>query len=397
MGHIIMSAAADQGPLLNRVSLALYTVAVFFVLLRFFTRGFIVKRFGLDDLFILIAIVLGFGQTATIILQVDHGRGRHSSELHQEDYDMMLMYKWINMLIYFVANWAVKMSILALYHRIGSGKRGLPLIVQSRAIWITSCFISAFTLAVLLVQVFSCLPVTAAWDVEQIPIMCIDGTAFMHAQASINVFTDVVLLIYPLPLLPLLQFNKRQRTALIVIFSIGLIPVIASTMRLCEIVMSGNTVQTGMTWQQADTSWSWAWVPVWSQIEVDVGILTACLPCLSPLLRMFWSEVRVPRITTPSMVQLPKYSGSWDSVDSKDSQASGGSVGKEEGGRGDGAVRVSEKELPALPAGPRGRSAAEGMSGYYEDASDEEEARDADDIGVARSDSKRVEHALRKL
>ena len=76
-------------------------------------------------------------------------------------------YKWINMLIYFVANWyvdtaasissltlarAVKMSILALYHRIGSGKRGLPLIVQSRAIWATAGFITAYTLAVTLVR-----------------------------------------------------------------------------------------------------------------------------------------------------------------------------------------------------------------------------------------------------
>ena len=72
MGHIIMSAAADQGPLLNRVSMAQYSIAVVFVLLRsvptpyfnttanvpsFFVRGFIVKKFGLDDVFIFIAIV----------------------------------------------------------------------------------------------------------------------------------------------------------------------------------------------------------------------------------------------------------------------------------------------------------------------------------------------------
>jgi hypothetical protein len=62
------------------------------------------------------------------------------------------------------------------------------------------------------VQIFSCLPVTAAWDVTQIPLMCIDGASFMHAQGGINVFTDVVLLLYPLPLLPLLKFNKRQRS-----------------------------------------------------------------------------------------------------------------------------------------------------------------------------------------
>lgn len=34
MGHIIMSEAPDQGPLLNRVSMAQYYVAVVFVLLR---------------------------------------------------------------------------------------------------------------------------------------------------------------------------------------------------------------------------------------------------------------------------------------------------------------------------------------------------------------------------
>lgn len=61
-------------------------------------------------------------------------------------------------------------------------------------------------------QVFSCLPVSAAWDVEQFPIRCIDGATFMHVQSGINVFTDVVLLLYPLPLLPLLKFNKRQRS-----------------------------------------------------------------------------------------------------------------------------------------------------------------------------------------
>ena len=66
------------------------------------------KKFGLDDLFILIAVVcftgfcyilneltapktLGLAQTATIILQVKHGRGRHSSELHEEDFNLMLM------------------------------------------------------------------------------------------------------------------------------------------------------------------------------------------------------------------------------------------------------------------------------------------------------------------
>ena len=66
------------------------------------------KKFGLDDLFMLIAIVsrviaskksnsltkpetLGLGQTATIVLQVQHGRGQHTIDLEEEHFDHMLM------------------------------------------------------------------------------------------------------------------------------------------------------------------------------------------------------------------------------------------------------------------------------------------------------------------
>ena len=55
---------------------------------------------------------------------------------------------------------AVKMSILALYHRIGSGKQGLPLIVQSRMIWVTAGIITAFTIAVFFVRRRQTLPMT---------------------------------------------------------------------------------------------------------------------------------------------------------------------------------------------------------------------------------------------
>lgn len=46
---------------------------------------------------------------------------------------------------------AVKMSILALYYRIGSGKQGLPRIMQARAVWVTTCVVTAFTVATFLV------------------------------------------------------------------------------------------------------------------------------------------------------------------------------------------------------------------------------------------------------
>ncbi|KAL1796731.1 hypothetical protein ACET3X_005271 [Alternaria dauci] len=311
MGHIVYVANGhDQGPVIGRVSMAMYTMAVAIVALRCFTRGYIVKKFGLDDLFIAIAVTLGAAQTVTILLQIEHGQGRHASELHVEQFDKMLMYQWINMLIYFVANWAVKMSILALYYRIGYGKQGLPWIVQSPAVWTVAAFMTAFSFSVFLTQLFICTPVSRVWDIEAQPDGCINTAMFMIISGAINVATDIVLLVFPLPLIWVIKFNKRQRTALAVILSIGVIPVVASTMRLCEIVMSDSPIRPGSTWQEVDFSWGWSWVPVWSQIEVDIGILAASLPSLSPLLKQVFNCPH--RTATLSEVPtIPGYRGSW--------------------------------------------------------------------------------------
>jgi hypothetical protein len=57
---------------------------------------------------------------------------------------------------------------------------------------------------------------------------------------------------------------------------------------------------------------TWAWVPVWSQIEVDIGILAASLPSLSPLLAPVWTGSPSSRAATPSeMPDFPEYRVSW--------------------------------------------------------------------------------------
>lgn len=151
---------------------------------------------------------------------------------------------------------------------------------------------------------------------------------------------------------------------------------------------------------------------MWSQIEVDIGILTACLPCLSPLLRLFFHSTHQQRTMTPSMVSLPKYagSGSWRSVDShEDDKQEGLGLGEKDRGEDTRAaegrvvdgraglaereeVRGGEKELPPIP------EESERGSAYYEDASDEEEAREigvARQVGLARSSSRRIEFSRR--
>jgi hypothetical protein len=121
------------------------------------------------------------------------------------------------------------MSILALYHRIGSAQKGLPWVLRSKVIWSMAIAITAFTTAVFLVRVadtatkdsltnmlqieiFGCAPISSAWDVQNMRAHCLQKSLFNIVQASINVFIDMILLVYPLPLLRILKINVRQRS-----------------------------------------------------------------------------------------------------------------------------------------------------------------------------------------
>jgi hypothetical protein len=56
----------------------------------------------------------------------------------------------------------------------------------------------------------------------------------------------------------------------------------------------------------------WAWVPIWSHIEVEVGILVASLPSLNPLVKQMWASTSMRRSLTPSeLPDFPDYQADW--------------------------------------------------------------------------------------
>lgn len=96
---------------------------------------------------------------------------------------------------------------------------------------------------------------------------------------------------------------------------------------------------------------------MWSQIEVDIGILAASLPCLSPLLKLVWSGFSTIRAGTPSQVPtIPGYRGSWEEKD------------------------YSKNSVSDVEKSPR-----LGATGYYDDAWDMQEQ-----IGAARTANARI-------
>jgi hypothetical protein len=75
---------------------------------------------------------------------------------------------------------------------------------------------------------------------------------------------------------------------------------VASIIRLCQIATAVGT--KAPTRLSGDATWEGRWIPLWSQIEVDVGIVAASLPSLSPLLKQIWSGFAQSRTMARSHV-----------------------------------------------------------------------------------------------
>ena len=108
-------------------------------------------------------------------------------------------------------------------------------------------------------------------------------------------------------------------------------------------------------------------MPIWSQIEVDIGIVVASLPSLNPLLKHVWAIPSMRRSATPSeLPDFPEYQKSWNErkspsdteFDMEESLKGDSGIFYEEGSDEEDALGVAKsgvtsKALPPLPSGSK--------------------------------------------
>ena len=108
----------------------------------------------------------------------------------------------------------IKLSILLFYQRIFPTRN---FIVAVRVVGAV-CII--WGIAVLLVSVFSCIPIHGFWNID-VPSTCIKPSKFYVAAAVPNITTDVILLCMPLRMVWQLQTKGIQKIQLTIIFLTG--------------------------------------------------------------------------------------------------------------------------------------------------------------------------------
>lgn len=141
-------------------------------------------------------------------------------------------------------------------------------------------FLVAFTLSCAGTLIFNCgTKISANWDLElraNGEAKCFSNTTFTNIgifNSSINIATDVLFALLPVPIVWKLQTNLRTKITLVAILGLGLFACVAS---IVKTVLQARAL-SDPDWTYHDSFF------MWNNIEFNIGIVAASLPALRPL------------------------------------------------------------------------------------------------------------------
>ncbi|KAH7084076.1 hypothetical protein FB567DRAFT_472398, partial [Paraphoma chrysanthemicola] len=286
-------------------NIVLTLLAYICVLIRLVYKAvYSADEFSWDDCTIAAVVVIGV-PTVVIIDRglLPNGLGVDMWTVPFDHITNFVRYIYIIVILYFLLITLIKLTLLFFLLRI------FPRPLMRRLLWATIAFNVLWGLASALASALECQPASSYWthwDNEK-PRKCVNINALAWSNAILSIVLDVWMLALPLYEVFHLQLSWRKKISVALMFFVGTFVTIVSGLRLRSLVTFANS--NNPTWDQASTI-------RWSNIEVHVGTICACLPALRVILvRIF------PKIlgSTRGTSAYPKYG--------RGSQGIGGSAG----------------------------------------------------------------------
>jgi hypothetical protein len=146
--------------------------------------------------------------------------------------------------------WTLKAATLEFFRRLKGITREKS---SARAMMVMRGTLLVTFLAVVISTLAECQPFTHYWQVSPDPGgKCRQGYANLLTMAVCNILTDVLLVLYPIPIIVLSRIPTMRKAFLVGLFSLGLVTVIISIYRLPQIFLEDGYQGTRSMWASVE-------------------------------------------------------------------------------------------------------------------------------------------------
>ncbi|KAL4865667.1 hypothetical protein BDV12DRAFT_188046 [Aspergillus spectabilis] len=252
-----------------------------FVGLRFWAKWLQRRALQWDDLCIFLGLTFSVACCITQLIGAINGQlGQHQTVGPDGqpilDDPRFLVYercKFASQMLAVIGLGLTKASLLLLFRSlfsISSGFRRLCSVMLAVTFaWTVSFFFS---------NLFTCYPITPLVE-SFYGHKCIKSVPMWYTSCVTDVVIDLIILIMPLPMISSLQLPLKQK------FAVGGIFVLGTTVIAISITRMAMYIHVGTTYLQHYNDATYYTSPVffWTNIEISLGVILACLPTLRPL------------------------------------------------------------------------------------------------------------------
>ncbi|OJJ07141.1 hypothetical protein ASPVEDRAFT_65636 [Aspergillus versicolor CBS 583.65] len=245
------------------------------IALRIYARTFMLRALGTDDILMIIGAVLNFGLSITIMIGSNYGIGKHALAISTSDTVPMLKCIWVTRLLYTASMGFVKMSLLWFYLRLDPRKH------MRWAVFFVMFFNIGLSLASFIGALSGCSPPSLFWT-DPTSDGCMEmgpQQRFYEVNGILNIVTDILTYLLPVPMLYTLQLSWRKKGAILGIFGLGILSIAAACVRY-NFVTKLSSAEEEYYLLLADSL-------NWCTIEAYVAIFCGCAPSLSILVKTY--------------------------------------------------------------------------------------------------------------
>jgi hypothetical protein len=158
-------------------------------------------------------------------------------------------------------------------------KRAIRILLGCAIVWI---IIRTF------MGIWHCVPIERFWDSTVDGYCAIEDSKFFLGTLTVHICIDIAILTVPILQIRKLRLPRLQKLAVMVMFMFGIFICIAAVVIIVESINFDAT--------SVDFTWNIGIIVIWATVEVNLVIVSTCLPILRPSFNFILGR----RLTNPS-------------------------------------------------------------------------------------------------
>lgn len=277
----------NRGPAVVVATYIYLVIAWMAVLVQLWMKLSTSRRLTSNDHCMIASIILATAQSIALTVSCNKGLGQHIDDISSDNLDAMSQAYYASNILLVLALAAAKASVIFLIISIKPSKSvmlGCRIVLATIALWAVAC---TFTLA------FQCgLP--RPWVLgpnTQEPATCLNQFGLQIGIAVTNILTDLAVIALPLVMMSQVQTARDKKLVVSILFGLRIFtPVFAIT----AIILSQDFYNTS----PQDRTWYAVTPAIWTQLMLNVSIITACIPSIKRFLGNIRSGLTTINIST---------------------------------------------------------------------------------------------------